>query len=175
MGLARRQASLLFQLRSGHIGPNQHLFHIHKSDTPVCPNCQGITVESVKHFLIDCPLYRHERHVLNTKLRRNAGSISFFLSSPVVVLPVLKFVHATGCFKTHFGKDLKDKIPTRAQRNAEPHKAYESLKKNHHRCRAKVQTQTQVLIQPKASTSPPPPPLYSFSHSFHLTCLHPFT
>ena len=57
-GLDRRQASLLFQLRSGHIGLNQHLFHIRKSDTPVCPNCQGITVESVKHFLVDWPFNR---------------------------------------------------------------------------------------------------------------------
>ena len=68
-GLDRRQASLLFQLRSGHIGLNQHLFRIRKSDTPVCPNCQGITVESVKHFLINCPFYRRERHALNVKLR----------------------------------------------------------------------------------------------------------
>ena len=128
-GLDRRQMSLLFQLRSGHIGLNQHLFRIKKSDTPVCPNCQGITVESVKHFLIDCPFYRHERHALHIKLRRNAGSLSFLLSSPVAVLPVLKFVHATGRFKAHSGKSPKDKIPTRARRNAELHKAYEALEK----------------------------------------------
>ena len=90
-GLDRRQSSLLFQLRSGHIGLNQHLFCIKKSDTPVCPNCQGITVESVKHFLIDCPFYRHKRHALHTKLRCNTGSLSFLLSSPVAVLPLLKF------------------------------------------------------------------------------------
>ena len=125
-GLDQRQASLLFQLCSGHIGLNQHLFHIHKPDTPICPNCQSITIKSVKHFLIDCPFYCHGRHMLNTKLRHNAGSISFLLSSPVAVLPVLKFVHATGRFKAHFGKHLKDKIHTKARHNAELHKAYET-------------------------------------------------
>ena len=97
--LDRRQASLLFQLCSGQVSLNQHLFCIKKSDTPVCPNCQGITVESMKHFLINCLFYRHERHTLHTKLRCNASSLSFLLSGPVAALPVLKFVHATGWFK----------------------------------------------------------------------------
>lgn len=58
--LDRCQASILFQLPMGHIGLNHHLFCIHKSDMPVCPNCQSITVKTVKHFLIDCPFYQHE-------------------------------------------------------------------------------------------------------------------
>ena len=66
--LDRRQASLLFQLRSGHIGLNHHLFRIRKSESPACPKCQGIMVETVKHFLIDCPHYRQERHTLQRKL-----------------------------------------------------------------------------------------------------------
>ena len=37
-GLDHRQASLLFQLRSGHIGLNHHLFRIHKSETLLCPS-----------------------------------------------------------------------------------------------------------------------------------------
>ena len=115
LGLDCRQASLLFQLWLGHTGLNHHLFCIHKSDTPVCPNCQGITVESVKHFLIDCPFYHHKRHTFHTKLRCNARSLLFLLSSPVTVLPVLKFVHMTGWFKAHFRKNIKDKILTKAQ------------------------------------------------------------
>ena len=95
-GLDRRQASLLFQLRSGHIGLNHHLFHIRKSETPSCPLCQGITVETVKHFLLECPHYACERHELHQKLCCNAGSLSFLLNSPAAVLPLLKFVHSTG-------------------------------------------------------------------------------
>jgi len=59
-GLDRRQASLLFQLCTGHIALNHHLFCIHKSETPACPHCRGITVETVKHFLLDCPQYIQE-------------------------------------------------------------------------------------------------------------------
>ena len=95
-GLDHRQASLLFQLRSGHIGLNHHLFHIRKSETPSCPLCQGITVETVKHFLLECPHYACERHELHRKLCCNAGSLSFLLNSPAAVLPLLKFVHSTG-------------------------------------------------------------------------------
>ena len=117
--LDRRQASIIFQLRMGHIGLNHHLFRIRKSDTLVCPNCQSITVETVKHFLLDCPFYQHERHALRTKLRCNSDSLSFLLSSPVAIKPVLKFVHATGCFKSHFGKNLEDRIPTQSRCNAD--------------------------------------------------------
>ena len=94
--LDHRQSSILFQLCTGHIALNQHLFHIHKSDTLVCPNCQSIMVKSIKHFLIDCLFYQHECHALLQKLRHKASSLSFLLSSPIAILPVLKFVHATG-------------------------------------------------------------------------------
>jgi ribonuclease HI len=122
-GLDRRQASILFQLRSGHIGLNHHLFRIHRSETPSCPHCRSITVETVKHYLMDCPFYARERHELQRKLRRNAGSLSFLLSSPDAVLPLLKFVHATGRFKSFFGKDPKDKILTNSRKNAETRQA----------------------------------------------------
>ena len=112
-GVDLRQSSILFQLCTGHIALNQHLFHICKFNIPACLNCQSITVESVKHFLIDCLFYQHERHALQQKLRCNASSLSFLLSCPVAVLPVLKFVHATGQFKAHFEKSIKDKIPTK--------------------------------------------------------------
>jgi len=44
--LYRRQASLLFQLCSGHAGLNHHLFRIRRSESPSCPHCHGITVET---------------------------------------------------------------------------------------------------------------------------------
>ena len=88
------------QLSTGHIGLNQHLFRIKKAKSPLCPHCKRITVETVKHFLLDCPSYHRERHKLQMKLCCNAFSLSFLLSSPVAVKPLLKFVHSTGCFKS---------------------------------------------------------------------------
>jgi hypothetical protein len=67
--LDQRQASIIFQLCSGHISLNHHLFHIHRSEMPACPHCQGITVETVKHFQLYCPQYAHEHHELQMKLR----------------------------------------------------------------------------------------------------------
>ncbi|KIM89490.1 hypothetical protein PILCRDRAFT_51597, partial [Piloderma croceum F 1598] len=93
----------LMQLRTGHIGLNHHLFCIKRSETPVCPHCRGLTVEMVKHFLLDCPFYRKECHTLQLKLRRNAKSLSFLLSNPTAAIPLLKFVHSTGRFKSFFG------------------------------------------------------------------------
>jgi ribonuclease HI len=114
-----RQASILCQLRTGHIGLNQHLFRIRRSEMPSCPHCQGITVETVKHFLLDCPQYARKCHELRVKLRRNADSLSFLLSDPTATLPLLKFVHTTGHFKSFFSKDASDRIQTNARRNAE--------------------------------------------------------
>ena len=145
--LDHRQASILFQLRLGHIMLNHHLFHIRKSETPSCLLCQGITVETVKHFLMDCPHYVRERHELRLKLRRNAGSLSFLLSSPIAVLPLLKYVHATGRFKTFFGKDKSDKILTNSRRNAELRLGLETIVRN---------AQERVRNLPQVHTDHPP-------------------
>jgi ribonuclease HI len=118
-GLDRRQASLLTQLRTGHIGLNQHLFRIRKVESPVCPHCRGLTVETVKHVLIDCPFYRRERHILQQKLRRNATSIPFLLSNPVAVKHVLTFIRSTGRFKSYEEPKEEDRLMTNARRRAE--------------------------------------------------------
>ena len=116
-GLDRRQASLLTQLRTGHIGLNRHLFRIRKVESPVCPHCRGLTVETVRHVLLDCLFYVRERHILQLKLRRNASSIPFLLSSPVAVKHLLTFIHSTGRFKEYVQSD--DRPMTNARRNAE--------------------------------------------------------
>ena len=56
------------------------------------------------------------------------GSLYFLLSSPVAVLPLLKFVHATGRFKVFFGKDASDKICTNTHHNGELWQAADKLK-----------------------------------------------
>jgi len=116
-GLDRRQASLLTQLRTGHTSLNQHLFRIRKVESPVCPHCRGITVETVRHLLIDCPFYKRERHTLQLKLKRNATSVSFLLSKPAAIKHLLTFLQSTGRFKEHFGSN--DKPFTNARRKAE--------------------------------------------------------
>lgn len=102
-GLRRNQSSLSAQLRTGHIGLNHHLSRIKRSDTPFCPHCRGITAETVRHFLLDCPEYAHERHILQRKLRREAGNLSYLLSNPTALLPLLRYVHSTKRLKPTLG------------------------------------------------------------------------
>ena len=125
VGLDHRQASILFQLHTEHIRINHHLFCIHRSETQICPNCQGFTVKTVKHYLLECPF---EYFMLQRELRGNTDSLSFLLSSPVTVLPLLKFIHATGRFKSHFGKNPEDKIQTNTGQNVELLSAAEQFK-----------------------------------------------
>ena len=98
--LDRHQSAVIMQLCTGHSPLNQHLFCIHHSETPSCPHCQGITVEMVHHYLFLCPQYQHEHHVLHHKLKCKAESLSFLLSSPNAVKPLLSFIHSTKHFKT---------------------------------------------------------------------------
>ena len=106
--LDRRQSSIIAQLRTGHIPLNQHLFRIRRSETPTCPHCQGLTVETVRHYLLICPHYQHERHILRQKLKRKADSISFLLSKPEATKPLLNYIHATKRFKTQASSSRRD-------------------------------------------------------------------
>jgi hypothetical protein len=98
--LDRRQSAIIAQLRTGHVPLNHHLFRIRCSETPSCPHCQGIMVETVHHYMFSCPQYQRERRALQRKLKRKAGSLSYLLTSPVATAPLLKYVHATKRFKT---------------------------------------------------------------------------
>ena len=167
--LDRRQASIIFQLHSGHIALNQHLFCIRKAELPACPWCQGITVETVKHYLLDCPHYQNEQHMLQRKLRRNVISLSFLPSSRVAVMPLLKFIHATGRFKSHFGKDKVDKINTNLRRNGELQIAANKLESSIRK--AISDKRKQALAQLRCQPPPRPPDL---SHTMSSLLLSSF-
>jgi ribonuclease HI len=96
--LNRQHSAIIAQLRTGHSPLNQHLFRIHRSETPSCPHCLGLTVETVRHYLLQCPHYQHERHTLRRKLKRAADSISYLLSNPAATKPLLNFIRATKRF-----------------------------------------------------------------------------
>jgi ribonuclease HI len=97
--ISRSQSAILTQLRTGHSPLNNHLFRIRSSETPVCPHCGNLTVETVSHFLFQCPHYQQERHMLRRKLKRSANSLSFLLSNPQAVKPLLKYIIATKRFQ----------------------------------------------------------------------------
>ena len=67
LDLPRRQASILIQLRTGHVGLNHFLHRIKATDSPLCRRCR--CPETVEHFLLHCQKYTTERHDLRQSLR----------------------------------------------------------------------------------------------------------
>src|SRR6267154_4496791 len=70
--------------------------------TPDCPHCNN-TPETIPHYLISCPQYARERHVLNTVLRRQAASITYLLTNARATAPLIQFINSTGRLKPTFG------------------------------------------------------------------------
>ena len=56
--LRRNQASILMQLRTGHLPLNNVLFRMKRADTAICPHCNTNTRETILHFIFFCPLLR---------------------------------------------------------------------------------------------------------------------
>jgi ribonuclease HI len=100
--LPRRQASFIFQLRTGHVPLNHHLHRIKKSPTPTCPHCPTKR-ETVTHFLIFCRAHAKHRNTLNDKLKWKARNLSTLLAEPIGIKPLLAFTHATKRFQETFG------------------------------------------------------------------------
>ncbi|KIJ16394.1 hypothetical protein PAXINDRAFT_132324, partial [Paxillus involutus ATCC 200175] len=99
--LPKRHISLILWLRTAHIALNKYLHRIKKIASPLCPYCDK--VETVEHYLTTCPQYARERHVLNTTLGRNAGSVPFLLTQPKAVIPLIIFVNSSGRLQETFG------------------------------------------------------------------------
>ena len=101
--LSCSQASIILQLRTGHIGLNKFLHRIKCADTPLCLSCNNNSIETINHFLFKCRHYCHERHILQNELQHNASNASYLLSNPTATLHLLKYIHTTGRLKKTFG------------------------------------------------------------------------
>ncbi|KAF5366709.1 hypothetical protein D9758_006447 [Tetrapyrgos nigripes] len=104
--LARRQTSVLVQLRTGHIPLNAHLHRITKSDTPNCPHCetQGHHLkETVQHFIQECPAYQKERYQLKKELGRDGDSLKAIFRSTDNIKALLRYIGQTERLATTFG------------------------------------------------------------------------
>ena len=99
-GLDHGQSAILTQLCTAHSPLNQHLFRIRHSVTPVCPHCGGLIPKRVTHYLLQCPHYQYERHILRHKLKCKADSLPFLLLDSITTLPLLKFIRTSKCSPT---------------------------------------------------------------------------
>ena len=92
--LARRNTSLLIQLRTGHVPLNYHLHTIGRADTQRCPEC-GAAKETVPHFILQCPKYSLQRRAYFGPLGRNGLRLDYLLITKEGVERLFKFINAT--------------------------------------------------------------------------------
>ncbi|EED11529.1 hypothetical protein TSTA_008250, partial [Talaromyces stipitatus ATCC 10500] len=62
MYLCKARPAILIQLRTERVGLGHYLWRIKKHENPYC-EC-GLSGQSVKHALLDCPLYADERELM---------------------------------------------------------------------------------------------------------------
>lgn len=110
--LSRSQASLLMQLRTGHVPLNCYLYRITKSVTRHCDACwrrrrQEIP-ETIVHFLFECQEYAGERYDMDRVLGRHSRDLQAILASLDHIKELLKYVGRTARFKKSLGDALGD-------------------------------------------------------------------
>lgn len=99
----KRLTGLYMALRTGHAPLNKYLHRIDKIESPMCPHCHQAE-ETVHHYLITCPHYRRERHILAGTLGRKATSISFLLTDPIATPHLIQFINASGRMRETLGE-----------------------------------------------------------------------
>lgn len=98
--LPRRDAALLIQLHTGHIGLNGHLNRINRADSPWCPHCGERNFENLTHILYICPKYREARREWERSLQEKTKDLKEVLGSEEGIAETLKFLRKTGRLRT---------------------------------------------------------------------------
>jgi hypothetical protein len=103
--LSRNQASLMTQIRCGHVPLNGYLFRINRSETDLCQSCLESednlhNIETVKHFLFECPSLSQEREELVTEIGRTHLNLRDIMSKTDNMFALANFINQTGRFKS---------------------------------------------------------------------------
>ena len=104
--LSRAHASLMIQVRSGHLPLNSYLHRIGKTESNKCQACQTTandetTTENVHHFLYDCEAYSTQRRSLLRVV--GAGNITLrdIMSQTKRMKALAQFIIRTRRFETN--------------------------------------------------------------------------
>jgi hypothetical protein len=100
--LPRKKASLLIQLRSGHVPLQAHLHRITRADSPTCQGC-GARKETVHHFLMVCPKYMAQRQQMAAEGGRGTLVMARLLSSSKLTRHLFDYIARTKRFEDTFG------------------------------------------------------------------------
>jgi ribonuclease HI len=100
--ISRRSASHITQLYIGHIPLNDYLKRFKRVDSARCPAC-GAGPESVRHFLMECPIYAHERWILEERLSRRKKVLTFetLLGEEEAAIPLSNYITTSLRFASH--------------------------------------------------------------------------
>ena len=106
--LTRQQASLIMQIRTGHIPLNKHLQRITKADSDKCPKCNigpgdNPVVKSVNHFVFDCTAHEVARRELIAKISRRHFNLLDIMTSTDNMKALVTYINRTQRFKDEQG------------------------------------------------------------------------
>jgi ribonuclease HI/exonuclease III len=102
--LTRNQASLIMQIRTGHIPLNFFLRRIGKLDSDKCLKCEANpnnvqVAETVNHYLFECQEYGDARRNLVAKIGRSRFTIPKMMKNTNHMKALVTFINRTGRFK----------------------------------------------------------------------------
>jgi hypothetical protein len=96
--LTRGQASMLFQIRSGHFPLNAYLHRINRSETEYCQRCApeaGAQKETVDHFLFKCKAYMACRRKLVRAIGRQCLNLQDIMADPKCMKALTLYIAKT--------------------------------------------------------------------------------
>lgn len=90
--LEKGRASIIFQLRSGHIALNAYL-HKYKGDSTHSPNYPVCQIpETTDHFLVRCRRYQRQRNQFRQALKKEEIKVNPYISSKLIDHPEAFFL-----------------------------------------------------------------------------------
>ena len=122
--LSRAHASLLMQVRSGHLPLNFYLHRIGKAETKNCQACQlepgdETPAETIHHFLYDCAAYTDQRN----SFIRSIGAPNIALKDVMLQTKRMKalaqYITRTKRSRTQSGHQGSSSTPQRPPPNAQ--------------------------------------------------------
>jgi ribonuclease HI len=98
--LSRNQASIIMQIRSGHIPLKRYLYNIKKTNSDICQDCEdeenGIHCrETVNHFIFECPAHEKERDEMLGKIKRSNFNFKDIMSNTDYMKALANYVNNT--------------------------------------------------------------------------------
>jgi len=102
--LSRNHASLMTQLRCGHIPLNGYLQRIGRSETDLCQSCLDVDNdircrETIKHFIFECTKYNQDREELVAKITRTSFNLKDIMSNTDHMRALAAYINRTDRFR----------------------------------------------------------------------------